>query len=103
MLTESQTISNKWNNNCAKLASTDPVLQTYAAANNDPSDPTKDQNNITVTMGPEKDSPFTQQFDASCLSDIRKSYKTQGLSTAATNIVSSCRSSSGKLYQSYIS
>ena len=104
MLTESRIISSKRNNNCAKLANTDLVLQTHAAADNDPSDPTKDQNNTTVTMGPEKDSPFTQQSDASCLSDIRESYEAQGISTSATNIiVSSGRSSSGKLYQSYIS
>ena len=111
MPTESRIISSKRNNNCAKLANTDLVLQTHAVADKDPSDSTKDpsdstkdQNNTTVTVGFENDPPLTQQSDASCLSDIRESYEAQGISTAATNIiVSSWRSSSGKLYQSYIS
>ena len=63
----------------------------------------RQQNNTTATMGLEQGTPSVQQSDTSCLSDIWETYKAQGISAAATNIiVSSWRSSSGKLYQSYI-
>ncbi|CAB4036953.1 Hypothetical predicted protein [Paramuricea clavata] len=102
MSTENGMGSSRRNNSVAELANTTLVFQTDAAVNRDSLDHTEEQNNTAATMGRTQGSPSTQQSHASCLSDIRESYESQGISAAATSIiVSSWRPSSGKLYQSY--
>ena len=87
MPTQSRITSKRRNNSGAELGNTGLVFQTDAATDSESSCPTKDQNNTTATVGIQQGTPSIQKSDTTCLLDIFETYKAQGISEAATNII----------------